>query len=244
AKTQVLRFICDKQYTDGWSKSNASPGTQARRWLAELSPQIANKVQDSWGWELQNGQVAVMIMQNSGRIAAKQRWFVEKTPSADLQTPFNGPIAVQWQDVEKLLQDLKFTEIEIIEKFRHKARAGWSFRAIKADDGDLLEVEDHTGELITIELQRRRGIGSRQHVTPLPAEVRTSFATEPTLRKGDKAKHPHQPAAPDGEMAPESMDVDAAKQAGDKREAQAASAEASKRAKVGPPDGFQPLRNA
>ena len=31
AKTQVLRFICDKQYTEGWSKVNANPGTQARR---------------------------------------------------------------------------------------------------------------------------------------------------------------------------------------------------------------------
>ena len=180
-------------------------------------------------------------MQHSGRQALKQRWFVEKTPSAILQAPFDGGVAVQWQeqgasesddgyaarvaklasamgiargirqlgvrrpatpedtadqlkkprrwvvknvprdydfqDVEKLLSDLGFQDIDIHEKFWIRARNGWSFTAVKPDRCDLIEVLDEAGELITAELQKRKSPGARDTPTLLPREART------TLRK-------------------------------------------------------------
>eukprot|EP00439_Symbiodinium_sp_Y106_P058975 s4338_g8.t1 len=302
AKTCVLRFICE----------------HARRWLTELSPQLATRVQDSWGWELQAGgaghhtvvkgvfrvheDIAVSVMQHSGRQAHKQRWFVEKTPSAILPAPFDGRVAVQWQDqgasesddgyaarvaklasamgvargirqlgvrrpatpedsaeqlkkprrwvvknvprdydfqdVEKLLSDLGFQDIDIRDKFRHRARNGWSFTAVKLDRCDLIEALDEAGELITAELQKRKHPGAREAPTLLPGEARTSF------HSGQRTSR--QEGSRDAAPKPEQMDVDPSKAGSAKRDgpASADSAAATKRAKVGPPDGYEAQFNA
>ena len=116
-KTVVLRLVCDQRFCETWQKVQGNPGKCARTWMAELAPNVARKVQDSWGWELQAGaqgrdtvikgvfrvaeDVAVQIMQLRGQAAGKQRWFVEKTSSAVLPAPFQAQIAVKWEDPAK-----------------------------------------------------------------------------------------------------------------------------------------------
>ena len=118
------------------------------------------------------------------------------------------------------------------------------FRAVKADDGDLLEVEDQSGELITIELQRGRGTSARQHATPLPAEVRTNFAREPAFRKEDRTKLSPQSTAAETEAAQEAIWMWTLTNRLATSENPRMLLLRPLKAQVGPPDGFQPQHNA
>ena len=84
-------------------------------------------------------------------------------------TAKNIPRDYDFQDVEQLLQDLKFTEIEILEKFRHKARAGWSFVQLKRTTEICLKLRikaESSSRLSCREVGERARANTPRHCLP------------------------------------------------------------------------------
>ena len=138
-----------------------------------------------------------------------------------------------YEDMEELLEGLGFQQVDITEKFRWRNRNGWSFSAALANQQSMVEAKADDGTVVAISEVRFVATDKlRKRCTTLPQERVTSF-------KRHQPNSCSVPDAPEAAMGVESEGLAEHKEgdSGAKRPGGSESAP-SKRASVGPPDGF------
>lgn len=148
------------------------------------------------------------------------------------------PREYSYEDMEELLEGLGFQQVDITEKFRWRNRNGWSFSAALANQQSMVEAKADDGTVVAISEVRFVATDKlRKRCTTLPQERVTSF-------KRHQPNSCSVPDAPEAAMGVESEGLAEHKEgdSGAKRPGGSESAP-SKRARVGPPDGFVKISN-